>query len=309
MRWVILGLIVAASPAFADDIQAADQKFDEATKLREQGKTKEACEAFDASLALNPNAIGTILNVARCHAEAGKIATAIHDFTDARERAREANLTPQLTAAEEYLAKLEPRVPHLRVTFAEPYADGKLLVAGKVIDFSVANDVLVDPGEVEVVVSAPGRTTYKQTVHVDEAQHQTIAIPKLGFPVTVCAACRPIGKVAVGVGAVAGVTGLVLMFVAHHKYYQALNGVSGTNPNCASHSPTPVCDQATVNSLGDDITLFNVGGATALAGLAIGLGGAALWYFTPSSHGDRERMTIMPVVSPSEAGIAALGRF
>ena len=111
MRWVVLAIVCFGTPAFADGDAAktADEKFEAAGKLRDAGKIKESCAMYADSLALNPNAIGTILNVARCAEEDGKVATAIRYFTDARDRAREQNLGPQLAAAEEHLAKLTPR--------------------------------------------------------------------------------------------------------------------------------------------------------------------------------------------------------
>ena len=77
------------------DEPLADQKFDQAQKLREAGKLDESCKLFRESLKLNPNAIGTLLNVARCDEEQGKIASAVRGFTDARQRAAEQHLAPQ----------------------------------------------------------------------------------------------------------------------------------------------------------------------------------------------------------------------
>ena len=37
------------------------------------------------------------------------------------------------------------------------FAGGLHIVAGRVVDFSAATDIVVDPGPTEVVVSAPGR--------------------------------------------------------------------------------------------------------------------------------------------------------
>jgi hypothetical protein len=291
-----------ASVAFADDPKTtADEKFEAASKLRDAGKTQEACAMFSEALTLNPNAIGTILNVARCAEEEGKVATAIRYFSDARDRAREQSLAPQLTAAEEHLTKLIPRQSHLAITFAETYpADAKLVVAGRVVDFSAATDIVVDPGPTEVVVSAPGRVPYSSTVQVPESQHKSLAVPKLGYPVTSCSSCRTIGKVGVAIGAAAVITSLVLGYESHQDWKSAIGGCTGTG--------TLVCPQEQVDKVNNARTLGNIGTVVGIAGGVVAIGGAALWYFSP--HADSgERLAIVPVVSPTEAGFAAFARF
>jgi hypothetical protein len=299
---VVIGALMFASVAFADDAKTtADEKFEAASKLRDAGKTQQACAMFSEALALNPNAIGTILNVARCAEEEGKVATAIRYFSDARDRAREQNLAPQLAAAEEHLTKLIPRQSHLAITFAETYpADAKLLVAGRVVDFTAATDIVVDPGPTEVVVSAPGRVPFSSTVQVPESQHKSLAVPKLGYPVVSCSSCRTIGKVGVAIGAAAVVTSVVIGYQSHSDWNHAIATCMGTG--------TLICPQQQVDRVNDARTLGNVGTVVGIAGGVLAIGGAALWYFSP--HADSgERLAIVPVVSPTEAGFAAFARF
>ena len=273
---VIGALLWVASAAYADDAKTADEKFEAASKLRDAGKTKEACTLFEESLKLNPNAIGTILNVA-----------------------------PQLAAAEEHLTKLIPRQSHLAITFAETYpADAKLVVAARVVDFSAANDIVVDPGPTEVVVSAPGRVPYSSTVQVPESQHKTLAVPKLGYPVTSCSSCRTIGKVGVAIGAAAVATSVLLGFKSHSDWSDATKTANG----CVG-SGTLVCPQTQVDKVNDARTLGNIGTAVGIAGGVVAIGGAALWYFSPHAVDSGERMAIIPVVTPTEAGFAAFARF
>ncbi len=306
MRWVALGVIVALSaPAYADDVKSADEKFEAARKLDEQGKPAEACALFAESLALNPNAIGTILNVGLCAEKASKVATAIHYFSDARDRAREQNLAPQLAAAEQHLASLEPRAPHLAIAFAEAYPrDAKLVIDDRVIDFASASDVLVDPGKVRVVLSAPGRVPYTTTLDIAEAQHEAISIPKLGYPVTVCKVCRPVGVALVGVGAAAVVTSVIVGWLAHSHWQDA-------TANCVKDaSGTPVCAQQDFDKANSAISLGNAGTAIGIAGGVLAVGGAVLWYFSPRREEDPPRgVAIVPVVSPEQAGLAAVGHF
>lgn len=302
---MVLGVVVAlAVPARADDIKTADEKFEAARKLEAQGDRAGACALFAESLALNSNAIGTILNVGLCAEHDGQIATAIRYFSDARDRAREQNLAPQLAAAEDHLAKLTPRAPHLAIAFTEAYPDGKLLVANKIVHVTDANDILVDPGKVSIVVSAPGRVQYSNTIEIAEGQHEALAIPRLAFPGTTCTACLLIGKSLVGVGAAAVVTSVILGWKSHHDWN---NDVT----NCMKDGTgTYVCPQGDFNKVNSDLSLGNTATIIGIAGGVLLVGGAALWYFTPEyAEHPGAQVSFVPVVTPDQAGLAAVGRF
>jgi hypothetical protein len=305
MRWVVLGVVVAlAVPAFADDIKTADEKFEAARKLETQGDHRGACALFSESLALNPNAIGTILNVGLCAETEGRIATAIRYFSDARDRAREQNLAPQLAAAEEHLTQLTPRAPHLAIAFSESYPDGKLLVANKIVRIVDASDILVDPGQVSIVMSAPGRVPYSTSLEVAEGQHKALAIPQLGLPVTTCTACRLVGKSLVGVGAAAIVTSVIIGWKSHSDWNRDV-------ANCTLDvSGTYVCSQGDFNKVNSDLSLGTTGTIIGIAGGVLLVGGAALWYFTPErAEQSGSHVSFVPVVTPDQAGLAAVGRF
>jgi len=309
MRWSVLGVVIAVSlalgaPARADDIKSADDKFEAARKAEAAGDHPGACKLFAESYALNPNAIGTILNVGLCAETDGRVATAIHYFTDARDRAREQNLAPQLAAAEEHLAKLAPRAPHLAIAFSETYPDGKLVVANKIVSVVGANDVLVDPGEVAVVMSAPGRVPYSTTIQIAEGQHKALAIPQLGYPVTTCQACRLVGKSLVGVGAAAFVASVIIGWKSHSDWNRDVAGCT-VGPN-----GTYVCSQGAYDKVNSDLSLGNTATIIGVAGGVLLVGGAALWYFTPE-HAEQPsaHVSIVPVVTPDQAGLAAVGRF
>src|SRR6266550_531597 len=90
-----VGLVVfAATSARADvDIPTADKTFDEGQKLKE-------------SLGYNPNAVGTMLNVALCEQQAGHIGTAMKLFSEARDRGKEQNLGEHVKLAEQHIAEI-----------------------------------------------------------------------------------------------------------------------------------------------------------------------------------------------------------
>ena len=304
MRWLVLGIVVAlVSPAVADDIKTADEKFEAARKLQAANDNAGACKLFAESYTLNPNAIGTILNVGLCAETEGRIATAIHYFSDARDRSREQNLSPQLAAAEEHLGKLEPRVPHLAIAFSENYPDGKLVVANKIVSVVGASDVLVDPGEVTVVMSAPGRVSYSTTIQIKEAEHKALAIPALGTSVTTCTACRLVGKSLVGVGAAAFVASVIIGWKSHSDWNRDVASCM------VDGSGTYVCPQGGYDKVQSDLSLGNTATIVGVAGGVLLIGGAALWYFTPEHAEHAGTVSVVPIVTPDQAGLAAVGRF
>jgi hypothetical protein len=309
MRWAVLGIVGALSvlrvgTARADDIKSADEKFEAARKLETQGDHAGACKLFSESLALNPNAIGTILNVGLCAEHEGRIATAIRYFSDARDRAREQNLAPQLAAAEDHLTELTPRAPHLAIAFAESPPDGKLVIANRIVSVVSASDILVDPGPVSVVLSAPGRVPYSTTIAIKEGEHKALAIPQLGYPVTTCTACRLVGKSLVGVGAAAFVTSVIIGWKSHSDWNRDV-------ANCTKEvSGTYSCQQADFDKVNKDLSLGNAGTIIGIAGGVLLVGGAALWYFTPErAEEPGAHVSFVPVITPDQAGLAAVGRF
>ena len=304
MRFAIGLLIVAATGlAHADDIQKADELFAQAQKLREAGKTKEACDAFADSLQHNPNAIGTILNVARCAEESGKIASAVRAFSEARDRAREQNLAPQQQVAEEHLATLEGRAPHLAIAFAEPPThETGLVVDDHPVDITSAGDILVDPGAVKIVVSAPGRVPFETSVTIAEKEHKALAVPKLGFPVTVKKTRQTYGKVILGVGVVAAITGEIIGLKARSDWKDAVN-----SPECTKMGNNYVCDTTQYSNTKNAVQLGDTGTGVGIAGLVLAGAGAVLWFWP--SHEEERRVAFYPAVGFDQAGLVAAGRF
>ncbi len=302
---LLVSLACAGSaPAFADDTKSADDMFSAASKLREQGKNEAACAMYRESLALNPNAIGTILNVARCAEEAGRVATAIHYFTDAQSRAREQGLGPQLAAADEHLARLTPRASHLAIAFVEaPSSDAKVVVQDRVVELSATADVLVDAGPVKIVVSEPGRVSYTTTLASAEAGHLALSIPALGYPVTLHNTRRTVGKIMVAGAGVTLLASIIVGRVGHARWSDATKGCP-TDP-----SGVPECPQAEYDQARSGITLGNVGSGLAVAGGLVVLAGAALWWLSPNPVLHEHPIALVPRLSPTEAGLSAIARF
>src|ERR1700691_6159686 len=114
---VILLVVVVASFRIAratpaEDAAKAEALFADGQKLRDAGKLDEACVKFEDALRYNRNAVGTILNVALCDQQAGKLATAAKLFAEARDRATEQNLREHRKAAEDHLGQIADAVPH-----------------------------------------------------------------------------------------------------------------------------------------------------------------------------------------------------
>src|SRR3954468_13496447 len=112
----LAALLVAMTPAARadDNVAKADKLFVEGRALMDSD-LHAACEKFEESLKWNSQAIGTLLNVALCDEKLGRVASAAAKFAQARDMAREGNMTVHLEAAEERLKDLLPRVPYVTI--------------------------------------------------------------------------------------------------------------------------------------------------------------------------------------------------
>lgn len=176
-----LGSVGAPATVHAEDA-AAEALFDEARTLIAAGRWADACPKLAASLKLDPTANGTRLNLARCQAKIGQVASAWSTARDSLAVARRAGDTKRAAAAEEIIVEVEPRCPKLIVRVPATARAPGLVVArdGSTIEAAAFDVPLpVDPGEHTIRASAPGKTAWSRTIHLDLARVQTLDVPPL----------------------------------------------------------------------------------------------------------------------------------
>lgn len=303
---IIVALVALGSLAHADDeVPKADALFAEAEKLRDAGDAAGACAKFAEALKYNRNAVGTMLNVALCDEHAGKLASAVKLFAEARDLAREHHLVEHLQAAEAHLANDEPLVAHLAIAFTEPPSvDTKLLIDDDVIPTSSADDVPVDPGGHTVTVTAPGRLPNETRVEVARRQHKAVAIPKLAFPVR--STRHAVGKAILVGGVGLAATGVALGLFARSDYRSQFEPDSTGVTPCSKVGTLTTCNPDGLSKTQKARTLGAVGTVVGSAGIvAIGLG-AVLWLVP---HETRDGPAVVPVLAPDHAGLAVVGSF
>jgi hypothetical protein len=313
MRIGSLALVVIATLARAahgdPDVEKADRLFAEAKALLDSNLIQ-ACARFDESLRANPAAIGTLLNVALCDEKLGRIASAVAKFTEARDRAKEQGLRQHVRAAEDHIAALEPKVPHLAIKLTQAMPETKVVLDDRVIAADSLDDVAVDPGERELSVSAPGRLPYRTKLVIAKSEHRDVIVPALATSITVTSSRRFVGQLTTIAGGVAFGTAIGLGLYGRHLRLQQFD-----NGNCTATSAGDLCSSPGKNQIDRARTLGNVGTAVGAIGLvAIGVG-TYLWLTAPSSssghtHEPRDKtVTVVPSLSPSAFGVTALGRF
>jgi len=139
------------------NVTAAEALFEQGRVALAAGDLDIACARFRESNRLDP-AVGTLLNLADCEEKRGRLATAWMLFRRAVTEL-EAN-DDRLTIVRQRLSDLEGRVPKLVLELApgEPTTT-RANVAG--VDFgsgSFGVPLPLDPGDYEIMVSAPGRS-------------------------------------------------------------------------------------------------------------------------------------------------------
>lgn len=301
----VLSTAALAHAEGEEDQVKADRLFEEAQALKQSGKTDEACAKYNEALAFNRNAVGTLLNVAKCAEDAGKYATAVKHYRQARDLAREHSLNEHKTAAEQRLTINEPKVPRLAIAFTERLPEMKLVIDDVVYptDQQSTNELRLDPGTRHIVVTAPGRLPFDTTVTLVEGKQEAVAIPKLGYPVTVKKARKTVGKILTfsGVGLVA--TGIILGYKANVDFEAEFK-----NGNCTEvPNETPLCNPEGYGLTHNAEQLGTVGTVVGIAGVAaIGLG-LVLWITAPAEVD--HSVALVPSLTNDSAGLAAIGRF
>ena len=166
----MIGLLLAggarADEPSAPDRALAEALFREGRQLMESGHVPEACAKLAESQRIDP-AIGTLLNLATCHALEGRTATAWAEFVDARTQARSAGRDKYVSFAQTQMNQLEPRLSRVVLGMDRPPdgieigIDQQTLGAG-----ALGSPLPLDPGKHTLRLAAPGRAPETVTITV-----------------------------------------------------------------------------------------------------------------------------------------------
>lgn len=327
------------------DPAAAQALFDQARELMRQNKHAEACPKLAESNRLDP-AIGTLFHLADCYEQSGRIASAWAGFLEVASRARSANQLDREKVATQRAEKLQARLPRLVINVPEASKTSGLEVRRNGMLVGAAQwstPVAIDPGEVELTASAPGKQTLRQTLRLEEGKTATYSLPALAegeaapasqalppasatpvepksppTPVTTTPATPAPGDQAAaksGNGpwiitlAGAGVVGLGLggayALMAKSKYNESTHQCDVDDANSCSASGIELRNDA--RTKGDIATVSFIIGGAALAGAGI------VWLASGSSNekhaASPTRLRATPAIGPNLAALFVQGRF
>jgi hypothetical protein len=149
-------------------------------RARADVNASDACDKFAASQRQEPSE-GTLLRLARCHADAGKAATGRAEYLAAARLARAHGKTKQAEEAEQRAAELGPRIMYLSIRIdAQRATDLVVSRDGEELTPNLDEPVPVDPGSHVISAQAPGYAAWSTTVTSSQpGQVQTITIPEL----------------------------------------------------------------------------------------------------------------------------------
>jgi len=302
---------------------AAGALFDKGRQYLAAGKYAEACAAFERSQQLDPQ-LGTLFNLATCHAHLGKLATAWGEFHDIAQR--DPNKTRRGAAARE-ADRLAPRLPRLVIKLDPPVADATVTSNGVDVGALLGVESPVDLGDYAIAARAPGYADAQSHAKItDEGKTVVVAIA-LARPVVEAPppappvaeppvpggpspATPPSGRAAgrprLGIAALAGggallAGGLVLGKLASDRW-NAARSVCGSSLDCATPG-----DLARAQAYTDQARLRgNLSTGMIVAGAAVAATGVYLWLRAPSPAAQSARL--IPYAAPTGAGIALEGR-
>jgi tetratricopeptide (TPR) repeat protein len=180
----VLALCLAWAPlasAQTAESQAAEALFRQAKALMEKGELEPACEKFAASQALEPG-LGTLLYLGDCYERAGRFASALATFREAKKLAEERGDAARLRLAEVRVSALAPRVPTLEIhNGPAPQAiELQITVGGAPLTRAdLGRRLPRDAGQYEIRFSAPGYEPFVTRIELKNADAVALTVPRL----------------------------------------------------------------------------------------------------------------------------------
>jgi serine/threonine-protein kinase len=291
-------LLVPFGPAraeYAEDKALATALFQEARALMAAKRFAEACPKLAESQRLDPSG-GTLLNLALCHEQEGRLASSWSEFNEAAAVARRDARRDREQEALSHVRALEPRLS--RLTIVVPTAtqveglrierDGREIGRGA---WSTA--MPIDGGAHTVRATATAREPFTATIVIErEGDAKTVEIPVLATPLVATAPSRVDAKGLLSPppsqpmspktaqrmrwGGIATVgAGVALFGLAGWQLALALDAKDAATADCIGD----LCGGEGMRYRSDAVSHGNWATALSVSGAVLVGGGAALYYF------------------------------
>jgi hypothetical protein len=178
------------------DKAIAEALFQDGRRLMAEGRLAEGCAKLEQSQRADPQ-IGTLLNVAVCHEQLGRTASAWAEFLDAEAQASRSGQAERAAFAREGVQRLQGQLSKLVLRTDQKTSGLTIVFDSKPFDASMLNTPLpVDPGEHRLEASAPGKKTLTLFLTVAAGPAEVICdIPPLqDLPPTVVVIPTPVAQ-------------------------------------------------------------------------------------------------------------------
>ncbi len=288
MRVVVVCVMASVGIAAADPPPSqAMTLFAEGRELLAANRPADACAKFQAALAIEPEDMGPILNLGLCNEQLDKLATALHWFRRAQQRASELGMHDTEDAAREKTTLLATRVPTIKLDLDKPLAAGTLVnVDGEKIDQADITRLEVDAGhhvvELALTDARPVRAEVDARDGEQTALNMTAPVVIPGHVVDIGATRRRHAYWIGGIGGGLWVGGLAFGLIGKHEF------------DTTEH---PVSQQHW-----KDAVRYGDTAAFAVGTLAVGV---AVWMYVTAPQGERlEQTVVAPVVGRDHVGVA-----
>ena len=170
-------LCIGASPARAQNA-AAETLFNDGERLLKEGKTAEACDAFQASNRIEPRA-GTLINLGLCREQNKQLASAWSAFKDALSRVKDPK---KRDIAQAKVSAIEPKMSYLTISVSDESRIEGLVVTrnGNPVDRALWNRAVpVDGGTYTIAGKAPGHEEWSTSIEVPvELGKVSVEVPR-----------------------------------------------------------------------------------------------------------------------------------
>src|SRR5262249_55457955 len=162
--WALgLMILLGAGSALAGPKNEADVLFEEGKKLYDAGKLDAAAEKLAASNRADPS-VGALGLLAACEEKRGRLATAYKDFAETARMAA-ANKDNREKYVNDRAEALKPRVPRLVIRVDPAIESPRVTRGGELVPpDQFGTELMVDPGEIEIVGTGAGKGEFRQKV-------------------------------------------------------------------------------------------------------------------------------------------------